>query len=117
MPSCAGLTRSRPNACISSPATMTPGAAMCSTTTAARPSRLLARVMADAGRTYFAHGEFGPFIVSRPDRYLRGGDHTSFNKEGFTAVRITEWREDYNHQHQDVRIENGIQFGDLLQFV
>jgi hypothetical protein len=81
------------------------------------PSRQLARAMADAGRTYFAHGEFGPFLVSRPDRYLRGGDHTSFNKEGFTAVRITEWREDYNHQHQDVRVENGVQFGDLLQFV
>src|SRR5207302_477111 len=60
---------------------------------------------------------FAPFLVSRPDRYLRGGDHTSFNKEGFTAVRITEWREDYNHQHQDVRIEDGIQYGDLLQFV
>jgi hypothetical protein len=81
------------------------------------PSRQLARAMADAGRTYFAHGEFAPFLVSRPDRYLRGGDHTSFNKEGFTAVRITEWREDYNHQHQNVRVENGVQFGDLLQFV
>ena len=81
------------------------------------PSRQLARAMADAGRTYFAQGAFGPFLVSRPDRYLRGGDHTSFNKEGFTAVRITEWREDYNHQHQDVRVENGVQFGDLLQFV
>ena len=81
------------------------------------PSRQLARAMADAGRTYFTHGEFTPFLVSRPDRYLRGGDHTSFNKEGFTAVRITEWREDYNHQHQDVRVENGVQFGDLLQFV
>jgi hypothetical protein len=81
------------------------------------PSRQLARAMADAGRTYFAHGTFAPFLVSRPDRYLRGGDHSSFNKEGFTAVRITEWREDYNHQHQDVRVENGIQYGDLLQFV
>ena len=81
------------------------------------PSRQLARAMADAGRTYFAQAAFGPFLVSRPDRYLRGGDHTSFNKEGFTAVRITEWREDYNHQHQDVRVENGVQFGDLLQFV
>jgi hypothetical protein len=55
--------------------------------------------------------------VARPDRYLRGGDHSSFNKEGFAAVRITEWREDFNHQHQDVRVENGVQFGDLLQFV
>jgi len=81
------------------------------------PSRQLARSMADAGRTYFKSGEFAPFLVARPDRYLRGGDHTSFNKEGFSAVRITEWREDFNHQHQDVRIENGLQYGDLLQFV
>ncbi len=84
-------------------------------------SRQLARSMSDAGRTYLtsskAGGGFAPFLVSRPDRYLRGGDHTSFNKEGFTAVRITEWREDYNHQHQNVRTENGIQYGDLLQFV
>ena len=85
------------------------------------PSRQLARAMADTARTYFsppdAKARFAPFLVSRPDRYLRGGDHTSFNKEGFTAVRITEWREDFNHQHQNVRVENGVQFGDLLQFV
>jgi hypothetical protein len=81
------------------------------------PSRQLARAMADAARTYFTGGEFGPFLVARPDRYLRGGDHTSFNREGFTAVRLTEWREDFNHQHQNVRVENGIQYGDLLQFV
>jgi len=80
------------------------------------PSRQLARAMADAARTYLA-GSFAPFLVARPDRYLRGGDHTSFNREGFTAVRITEWREDFNHQHQNVRIENGVQFGDLPQFV
>jgi hypothetical protein len=80
------------------------------------PSRQLARAMDDVARTYFP-GDFAPFLVSRPDRYLRGGDHTSFNKEGFTAVRITEWREDFNHQHQNVRVENGIQYGDLLQFV
>jgi hypothetical protein len=81
------------------------------------PSRQLARAMADAARTYLASVHFAPFLVSRPDRYLRGGDHTSFNREGFTAVRITEWREDFNHQHQNVRVENGVQFGDLLQFV
>jgi hypothetical protein len=80
-------------------------------------SRQLARAMTDVARTYFPKGEFGPFLVSRPDRYLRGGDHTSFNREGFAAVRITEWREDFNHQHQNVRVENGIQYGDLLQFV
>jgi hypothetical protein len=81
------------------------------------PSRQLARAMADAGRTYFKSGEFGAFLVARPDRYLRGGDHTSFNREGFTGVRVTEWREDFNHQHQNIRMEGGVQFGDLLQFV
>jgi hypothetical protein len=81
------------------------------------PSRQLARAMSDAARTYLANEGFNPFLVSRPDRYLRGGDHTSFNREGFTAVRITEWREDFNHQHQNVRVENGVQYGDLLQFV
>ena len=81
------------------------------------PSRQLARAMADVARTYFPSGDFGPFLVARPDRYLRGGDHTSFNREGFSGVRLTEWREDFNHQHQNVRIENGIQYGDLLQFV
>jgi hypothetical protein len=85
------------------------------------PSRQLARAMTDAARTYLAGknkaGGFAPFLVSRPDRYLRGGDHSSFNREGFAAVRITEWREDFNHQHQNVRVENGVQYGDLLQFV
>ena len=52
----------------------------------------------------------------RLDRYLRGGDHSSFSALGFPAVRFTEWRENFNHQHQHVRVENGVQFGDLLQF-
>ena len=85
------------------------------------PSRQLARAMAEAARTYLTKADagkpFSPVLISRPDRYLRGGDHTSFNREGFTAVRITEWREDYNHQHQNVRVENGVQFGDLIQYV
>jgi hypothetical protein len=69
------------------------------------PSRQLARAMADTARTYFpatAASPFSAFLVSRPDRYLRGGDHSSFNHEGFAAVRLTEWREDFNHQHQNV---------------
>jgi hypothetical protein len=53
----------------------------------------------------------------RRDRFLRGGDHSSFNQEGFAAVRFTEWREDFNHQHQNVRTENGTEYGDLLKFV
>jgi hypothetical protein len=53
----------------------------------------------------------------RLDRFLRGGDHSSFNQQGFAAVRFTEWREDFNHQHQNVRTENGVEYGDLLKFV
>jgi len=48
---------------------------------------------------------------------LRGGDHISFNEEGFPAVRFTEYRENFNRQHQNVRTENGIEYGDLPKFV
>lgn len=78
------------------------------------PSRELARAMADVGMTY---GGITPVLEFRRDRFLRGGDHQSFNQEGFAAVRLTEWREDYNHQHQTPRVENGIQYGDLLKYV
>jgi hypothetical protein len=81
------------------------------------PSRELARAIADVGRSYESSGSFKPVLIFRRDRYLRGGDHSSFNQEGFAAVRFTEWREDFNHQHQDVRVEKGIEFGDLLKFV
>jgi len=84
------------------------------------PSRELARAMADVDRTYFpAAGKapFHAFLVFRPDRYLRGGDHSSFNSEGFAAVRVTEWREDYNHQHQNVVRTGDPVLGDLLEFV
>ncbi|HUX43936.1 MAG TPA: M28 family metallopeptidase [Terracidiphilus sp.] len=70
-------------------------------------SRELARAISDVGQTYLPEAgatRFQAFLVNRPDRYLRGGDHTSFNREGFAAVRFTEWREDYNHQHQNVVI-------------
>jgi hypothetical protein len=60
---------------------------------------------------------FEPVMVLRRDRYLRGGDHTSFNAEGFAAVRFTEWRENFNHQHQTLRTEDGVEYGDLLKFV
>jgi len=58
-----------------------------------------------------------PLLIFRLDRYLRGGDHSSFNQAGFAAVRFTEFREDYNHQHQNVRTEKGIEYGDLPKFV
>ncbi|HEV2214020.1 MAG TPA: M28 family metallopeptidase [Terracidiphilus sp.] len=68
-------------------------------------SRELARKIHDVAETYFPQAgpaRFEAFLVDRPDRYHRGGDHTSFNRESFAAVRFSEWREDFNHQHQDV---------------
>lgn len=78
-------------------------------------SRQLARYVTEVGRSY----EVGvkPVMIFRLDRYLRGGDHSSFNQQGFAAVRFTEWREDFHHQHQDVRTENGVEYGDLPKFV
>jgi hypothetical protein len=81
------------------------------------PSRELARVVTGVGQTYFRSTTFRPVLEFRLDRYLRGGDHYSFNQQGFAAIRFTEWRENFDHQHQNVRIENGKQYGDLLQFV
>lgn len=81
------------------------------------PSRQLARYIRSVGDTYFPARKFGPVMIYRQDRYLRGGDHTSFNQQGFAAVRMTEWRENYNHQHQTLRTENGIEYGDLPKFV
>jgi len=79
------------------------------------PSRQIARYVGEVGRTY----EIGlkPMLVFRLDRYLRSGDHISFNQQGFAAVRFTEYREDYHHQHQNVRTENGIEYGDVPKFV
>ena len=78
-------------------------------------SRELARYIAEVGRTYDAG--IKPLLVFRLDRYLRGGDHYSFNQQGFAAVRFTEFRENYTRQHQNVRTENGIEYGDLPKFV
>uniref|UniRef100_A0A7V4XRH5 M20/M25/M40 family metallo-hydrolase n=1 Tax=Acidobacterium capsulatum TaxID=33075 RepID=A0A7V4XRH5_9BACT len=91
------------------------------------PSRELARAVVNVARSYTeADGlrndetqtaALRPVMEFRLDRFLRGGDHYSFNQEGFAAVRFTEWRENFHHQHQNVRVENGIQYGDLPQFV
>ena len=78
-------------------------------------ARQLARYVKEIGERYVENLEV--VLVYRNDRFLRGGDHTPFVQQGFAAVRITEMNENYNHQHQDVRKENGIQFGDLPEFM
>jgi hypothetical protein len=79
------------------------------------PSREVARYISEVSRTYDTGVK--PMLLFRLDRYLRGGDHYSFNQRGYAAVRFTEYREDYNHQHQNVRSANGIEYGDLPKFV
>jgi peptidase M28-like protein len=54
--------------------------------------------------------------IYRRDRYLRGGDHIGYLEQAYPAARFTEPNENYAHQHQDIRVENGVQFGDLLEF-
>lgn len=77
-------------------------------------SRQLARFIKETAGVY-APG-MRVMMVYRRDRYLRGGDHIPFLERGFAAVRFTEPNEDYRHQHQNVRIENGVQYGDLPEF-
>ncbi|WP_290796067.1 M28 family metallopeptidase [Flavihumibacter sp. UBA7668] len=79
------------------------------------PSRQLARYVKEVGERYVDHLEIK--LIYRNDRFLRGGDHTPFIQKGFAAVRITEMNENFLHQHQDVRKENGIQYGDLREFM
>jgi hypothetical protein len=79
------------------------------------PSRQLGRFVKDVAE----NDETGMKIrvIWRRDRYLRGSDHISFIRQGYAAARFTEPRENYDHEHQDVRVENGVQFGDLPEFV
>ena len=78
-------------------------------------SRQLARYVKETGERYVDNLDIK--LIYRNDRFLRGGDHTPFVENGFTAVRITEMNENYTRQHQNVRIENGIQYGDLIEFI
>ncbi len=76
------------------------------------PSRQLARYIDKVADTYFPNLDVE--IIYRLDRYGRGGHHTPFFNEGFAAVRLMETHEDYNRQHQDLRTENGIAYGDVI---
>lgn len=78
-------------------------------------SRQLARYVKETGERYVDNLEV--MLEYRSDRFLRGGDHLPFLKNGFTAVRLTDMYENYDHQHQDIRVENGTQFGDLIEFM
>ncbi|HEX8735029.1 MAG TPA: M28 family metallopeptidase, partial [Pyrinomonadaceae bacterium] len=78
-------------------------------------SRQLARFIKETADLYSPR--FQVIMIYRRDRYLRGGDHIPFLERGFTAVRITETNEDYDHQHQNVRTENGRFYGDTPEYV
>jgi hypothetical protein len=56
-------------------------------------------------------------VIWRRDRYLRGSDHLSFQAHSWPAARFTEPRENFNHEHQNTQVVNGVQFGDLIEFV
>jgi hypothetical protein len=77
-------------------------------------SRQLARHVKEQGERYVQ--DFKVNVIQRRDRYLRGGDHMPFLERGYAALRFTEPAEDFNHQHQNVRSENGVTIGDLPEY-
>jgi hypothetical protein len=80
------------------------------------PSRELSRFVAETVPVYVPG--FTVRQIYRADRFLRGGDQESFQDAGIAAsIRFVEAHENFTHQHQDVRVENGVQYGDLSQFV
>jgi hypothetical protein len=78
-------------------------------------SRQLARYIKEIGERYIDNMQI--VMIYRNDRFLRGGDHTSFVENGYAAVRFTEMNENFTRQHQDVRNENGIAYGDLPEHI
>lgn len=78
-------------------------------------SRQLARYIHDNVKTYMP--EMNPMMVYRLDRFGRGGHHRPFNDLGFAGIRIMEAHENYTQQHQDIREENGIKYGDVFEHV
>ncbi len=78
------------------------------------PARQLARLVFETQVAYVPDFEVWP--IFRRDRFLRGGDHTAFSEQGYAAIRFTEFEENFDHQHQNVRVEDGRQYGDLVEF-
>ncbi len=79
------------------------------------PSRELARFTHATGNAYVPG--FDGELIFRADRFLRGGDHELFNAVGYPAIRFTEPVETFAHQHQNVRVEGGVQYGDLQRYM
>jgi hypothetical protein len=77
--------------------------------------RQLARYVKEVGERYV--DDIDVMLVYRNDRFLRGGDHTPFVQRGYAAVRITETNENFDHQHQDLRTEKGVVYGDKIEFM
>lgn len=78
-------------------------------------ARQLARYVKETGERYVDNLEI--VMIYRNDRFLRGGDHTPFVNRGFAAVRLSEMNENFLHQHHDLRVENGVEYGDLIKFM
>ena len=78
------------------------------------PAREFARYVKEVAERYVS--QLNVKLIYRRDRYLRGGDHTAFSQEGFAAVRFTEMNENFDRQHQDVRVEKGVDYGDMPDF-
>jgi hypothetical protein len=78
-------------------------------------ARSFARYLKEVGERYVE--QLDVKLIYRRDRYLRGGDHTPFSQQGFAAIRVTEMNEDFTRQHQNVRKENGVDYGDMPDFV
>ncbi len=79
------------------------------------PSRELARFVQETDAAY--EPQMHVNLIYRADRFLRGGDEESFTSAGFPAVRYVEQSENFDHQHQNVRVEDGLQYGDLMKYV
>ena len=79
------------------------------------PSRQLARYVQRITDLYMRN--LDAMLIYRLDRFARGGHHRPFNDAGFAAVRIMEAHEDYREQHQDVRVEDGVSYGDVIEEV
>jgi hypothetical protein len=79
------------------------------------PTRQLARFVKQAAEKHVPGMKVD--VIWRRDRFLRGGDHFPFLEEGYPALRFTEPSENWQHQHQDVRVVDGVQYGDLPEFV